>query len=166
MRQNTAGQSVGAQIVSATDGSAFIGPVTVYITIDNGTQAIGTVGAGACTHEGNGWHSYAPSQAETNGDHVAFTFIGTGAVSAGVQVYTAPAAYPNDIADAILNRDMALVSDTNARTLLNGARFLRNKWAVIAGVLTVYEEDDVTVAWTADLTTTVGATAITGSDPT
>jgi hypothetical protein len=85
---NTAGQSIGAQMVTAADGSAFTGTVTVYVTIDNGTQAIGSVGSGICTHEGNGYHSYAPAQAETNGAHIAFTFVGTAAVPATVQVYT------------------------------------------------------------------------------
>ena len=75
-------------MVSATDGSAFTGSVTVYVTGDAGTQAVGSVGAGACTHEGNGFHTYAPAQAETNYNHVAFTFIGTGAVPQTVQIYT------------------------------------------------------------------------------
>ncbi|SEN71320.1 hypothetical protein [Nitrosomonas marina] len=88
MKKNVAGQSIGAQMVSASDGSAFTGSVTVYITGDNGAQTIGSVGSGACTHEGNGYHSYAPSQAETNYNHIAFTFIGAGAVPATVQVYT------------------------------------------------------------------------------
>lgn len=88
MKKNVASQFVGCQLVSATDGSAFTGSVTVYVTGDAGTQAAGSVGAGACTHEGNGFHTYAPAQAETNYDHVAFTFIGTGAVPSTVQIYT------------------------------------------------------------------------------
>ena len=76
-------------MVSASDGSAFTGSVTVYVTGDAGSQAIGSVGSGACTHEGNGYHSYAPAQAETNYDLIAFTFIGSGAVPVTVQVYTA-----------------------------------------------------------------------------
>lgn len=88
MKKNTASQVVGAQMVSATDGSAFTGSVTVSVTGDAGTQAAGSVGAGACTHEGNGYHTYAPAQAETNYDLVAFTFTGTGAVPATVQIYT------------------------------------------------------------------------------
>lgn len=87
MKKNVAGQVIGAQMVSASDGSAFTGAVTVYVTGDGGTQAAGSVGSGACTHEGNGFHSYAPAQAETNYDHVAFTFTGTGAIPATVQVY-------------------------------------------------------------------------------
>ena len=88
MKKNVASQFVGCQLVSATDGSAFTGSVTVYVTGDAGTQAAGSVGAGACTHEGNGFHTYAPAQAETNYDHVAFTFIGTGAVPSTVQIFT------------------------------------------------------------------------------
>ncbi len=88
MRKNVAGQVIGAQLVSATDGSAFTGSVTVAVTGDGGTQATGTVGSGACTHEGGGYHTYAPSQAETNYDLIAFTFSGTGAVPVTVQVFT------------------------------------------------------------------------------
>lgn len=88
MKKNVSSQVIGAQIVSATDGSAFTGSVTCYVTGDGGTQAAGSVGSGACTHEGNGFHTYAPAQAETNYDHVAFTFTGTGAVPATVQIYT------------------------------------------------------------------------------
>lgn len=88
MKKNVASQKVGAQLVSATDGSAFTDSVTVEVTLDAGTQATGSVGSGACTHEGNGYHTYAPAQAETNGDLAAFTFHGTGAVPVTVQIYT------------------------------------------------------------------------------
>ena len=75
-------------MVSVDDGSAFTGTVTVYITGDGGAQAIGTVGSGVCTHEGNGLHTYQPSQGETNYTHLAFTFVGSGAVPVTIQVYT------------------------------------------------------------------------------
>lgn len=88
MKKNVAGQFIGVQMVAAADGTAFTGAVTVYITKDNGTQTIGSVGSGVCTHKGNGNHSYAPSQAETNADHLMFTFIGTGAIPATLNVYT------------------------------------------------------------------------------
>ena len=88
MKKNVAGQVIGAQMITAADGSAFTGSVTAYITGDGGTQAVGSVGSGAATHEGNGYHTYAPAQAETNYDLVAVTFIGTGAIPATIQVYT------------------------------------------------------------------------------
>jgi hypothetical protein len=88
MQKNVASQVIGAQMVSATDGSAFTGAVTVRVTGDGGTQALGSVGSGACTHEGNGYHTYAPATAETNYNLIAFTFTGTGAIPTTVQVYT------------------------------------------------------------------------------
>lgn len=87
MKKNVAGQKVGIQMCSATDGSAFTGSVTVSVTGDAGTQATGSVGSGACTHEGNGYHTYAPAQAETNYDLVAFTFTGSGAIPQTIQIW-------------------------------------------------------------------------------
>lgn len=84
MRKNVTGQTVGAQMITAADGSAFTGAVTVVVTGDGGTQG----GGGAAVHEGNGYHSYAPTQAETNFNHIAFTFTGIGAIPATVQLYT------------------------------------------------------------------------------
>lgn len=89
MRRNVAGQFVGAQLISKTDGSAVTtGTTTVYVTGDAGTQAAGSVGSGACTHEGNGYWSYAPAQAETNYTQVAFTFVNTSACNVTVQIFT------------------------------------------------------------------------------
>ncbi len=102
MLLNTAGQSIGAQMTTVADGSAFAGAVTVYVTGDSGTQAAGSVGSGACTHEGNGYYSYRPSQAETNYAHIAFTFVGSGAVASSVQVFTR---------DAIQDANVAAVND-------------------------------------------------------
>jgi len=77
-------------------------------------------------------------------------------------IYTDP---EQSFADALLNRDMSAVSDTNARTPLNALRLLRNKHSVASGVLTVYEEDDSTAAWTASVTSTASANPITAIDP-
>lgn len=91
MIRNTAGQFIGAQMLDTT-GAAFAGTVTVYLTLDAGTQAIGTVGAGVCTLEGNGYYTYRPSTAETSADLIAFTFVGTGAIPVTIQVVTITAA--------------------------------------------------------------------------
>jgi len=88
MKKNVGSQIIGCQLVSKTDGSAVTtGTTTVYVTGDGGTQAAGSVGSGACTHEGQGFWTYAPAQAETNYDHVAFTFVNSSAVSVTVQLY-------------------------------------------------------------------------------
>lgn len=87
--------------------------------------------------------------------------IATGAVDA--DALAADAA--TEIADAILNRDMSAVSDTNSRSPLNALRFLRNKWSISGTTLTVTKEDDSTSAWTSALTTNAAADPITASDP-
>jgi hypothetical protein len=92
MRRNVASQHIGAQMITASDGTAFTGTVSVSVTGDSGTQGAG--GGTAPAHEGNGYHSYTPTQAETNYTHVAFTFTGTGAIPATVQVY--PTAYDSN----------------------------------------------------------------------
>lgn len=134
MQKGVAGQKIGVQMVSASDGSAFTGSVTVYVTGDAGTQSIGSVGSGVCTHEGNGYHSYAPAQAETNYDLIAFTFVGSGAVPVTVQIYTAinpVTPVPNAATNATAVRselgltgsldsafgDIPTVSEFNARTI-------------------------------------------------
>jgi hypothetical protein len=68
-------------------------------------------------------------------------------------------------ADALLNRDMSAVSDTNARSPLNALRFLRNKWSISGTTLTVTKEDDSTSAWTGTVTSSESANPITGNDP-
>ncbi len=88
--KNVASQVVGAQMISASDGSAFTGAVTVSVTGDGGAQATGSVGSGACTHEGNGLHTYVPAQAETNYEYVAYTFTGTGAIPFTKHIYPLP----------------------------------------------------------------------------
>ena len=108
-------------MITAADGTAFTGTVTAYFTLDGGSQTIGSVGSGVCTHEGNGFHTYAPAQAETNGDHVAFTFIGTSAINSTVQVYPSfPQTVDNNVLAAgatgfaAINTDVeAILADTN-----------------------------------------------------
>jgi hypothetical protein len=86
MKKNVAGQIIGVQMVSSSDGSAFTSTVTLNITKDGGTQTAS--GGTGPTHEGNGFYTYAPTQAETNANHIGFTFTGTGAIPKTVQVYT------------------------------------------------------------------------------
>lgn len=71
----------------------------------------------------------------------------------------------NEIADAYLNRDLSAVTVTNSRSPINALRFLRNKWTLVGTTLTVYAEDDTTVAWTATVSTNASADPITGNDP-
>jgi len=85
MRKNVASQYVSFQMIAVADGSDVTsGTPTVYYTIDGGTQA---TGGGTATHEGNGQWSYLVVQAETNGNHVAWTMVLATAVSQTVNTY-------------------------------------------------------------------------------
>lgn len=52
----------------------------------------------------------------------------------------------------------------NGRTIGEALAFLRNKWTLIAGVLTVYDTDDTTVLWTSAVVQTAGD-PVSSSDP-
>jgi hypothetical protein len=127
MKRNVASQVIGVQMITAADGTLFTGTTTVYVTGDAGTQTIGSVGSGVCTSEGRGLHTYAPAQAETNYDHIAFTFTGTGAIPATVQVFTSfPQTGDNFArlgapAGASVSADMAAVKVDTAATLVDTA---------------------------------------------
>lgn len=86
MRKNVASQVVAFSAISATDGSAVTsGTPTVYYTIDGGTQGTGTA---TPVHEGNGQWSWVPTQSETNGNHIAYTFVLAGCIIQTLNVYT------------------------------------------------------------------------------
>lgn len=140
MRKNTASQVVSAQLVSKLDGSNVTsGTTTVYVTVDGGTQA----SSGTATHEGQGQWSYLPTQAETNGNQVAFTFVNSSAVSATVNVW--PVSY--DPTDSVR---MGLTALPNAAPNANGG-------------LPVLSVSGTTLAYTiSTLTTYTGNTPQTG----
>jgi hypothetical protein len=69
------------------------------------------------------------------------------------------------IIDGVLGKDLSTVTTPASRSLLNAVRFLRNKWIISNGVLTVKAEDDTATAWTATVSTTPGSDPITTVDP-
>lgn len=74
----------------------------------------------------------------------------------------------NSVADALLDRDMSTGTDsgsTTVRTVRQALRFLRNKWSITTGTLTVTKEDDSTASWTAAVTTDAAADPIISNDP-
>lgn len=129
MKKNVASQVAAVQMTTAADGTNFTGTVTVYITGDGGTQTIGSVGSGICTHEGKGLHSYLPAQAETNYNHIAFTYEGTGAITSTVQVYTS---FPQTVDNA------TGIADIQARipAALTGAGNIKADALAVNGVAT------------------------------
>lgn len=69
------------------------------------------------------------------------------------------------IADEILNRNLAGGGSGNSRNVRNALRGLRNRVRNQGGTLSIYEEDDTTIAWTA-ATTTAAGDPMTELDPT
>lgn len=61
-----------------------------------------------------------------------------------------------EIADEVLDRDLAGGGSGNTRNVRNALRTLRNKVTVTATTLTVTQEDDSTQAWAAAVTKTAG----------
>ncbi len=99
--------------------------------------------------------------------------IGAAAVSSavaqiGTRVVVIDADPVTSVADGLLNRDMATGTDsgsTTVRTPRQALRFLRNKWDIAGGVLTVTKENDTTASWTASVSTDSTAVQIIGTDP-
>lgn len=61
--------------------------------------------------------------------------------------------YPNSISANVLTYDWSTLGGSIVtRCAVNAFRFLRNRWAVAGGVLTVYDETNNTPAWTANVT--------------
>ena len=152
MIKNTASQVIGAQMITAADGTVFTGATTIYITGDGGTQAIGTVGSGVCTSEGNGFHTYLPSQAETNYAHIGLTFTGSGAIPVTLQVYPT---FPQT-GDTFALADGAtgfVAIDTVVDSILADTG---TDGVVIAGAQTVATVTNVTNQVTADVTAISG----------
>lgn len=149
----------------------------VKVSIDGGALANLTT-LPTVTPAASIWVKVTVSVSEMTGDNILVQFIdAAGAewndVAATIQTVTkqnddllsTSATDLNSIADALLKRDMSAVTGEAARSLLNALRFLRNKWSITAGTLTVTKEDDTTTAWTAAVTTAAGD-PVTSVDPT
>lgn len=81
--------------------------------------------------------------------------------------YSLTSAERNSIANTVLGYNFANVTGAASRSLLNAARFLRNRWFKGAGnAITVCTEDDATTAWTGVYSTDASGTpGVSGIDP-
>lgn len=143
MKKNVAGQVVVAQLIKIADGLPMTtGTTTVYVLGNGGTQAAGTVGLGACTHEGNGVWSYEPDQTETDFDHVAFTFVNVGSVNPTIQIYTS---FPQS-ADAVTSMWATIMEGSHtARDFMRGfAATLLGKASGMSTTTAVFRDIDDT----------------------
>lgn len=116
-RKNTAGQFCSFQGVDATTGGIKSGVTwNVRRCIDNTFAAGGGTVAEDST---NGWYTYAMSQADTNGNDIAFNFTGTGAIPQTVNILTT-AANPADGIHFGLSALPNTAVSTNASLLTSG----------------------------------------------
>lgn len=155
-RKNTASQFVHFQGVDASTGGIKSGVSwTVRRCIDGTFAAAG----GTATEDGStGWYKFAMSQADTNGNDIAFNFTGTGAVPQTVNILTTAAdpsdtvrfgltALPNAAAEAaggLFTRGSGagqITQDANGRVNINAVALLGTAWLTPA----VAGTPDVTV---------------------
>ncbi len=93
--------------------------------------------------------------------------LAAGAVTVGTNndktAYTLTAGEEAAIADVLLKRDWTGLTGEASHSVLNALRFVRNRWTLIAGTLTVYKEDAATTAYSKTATTTPGTSPVTGT---
>lgn len=92
-----------------------------------------------------------PSALIANRPDVIASVMGVDALDSTALAASAAA----EIADKLLGRNLAGGLD-GTRTVQDALRVLRNRRAIAAGVLTVYQENDIAAAWTAPVTTAAG----------
>lgn len=144
--------NLDATISSRTKPADTQAAVTLVATTTNLTNA---AGAG----------DFTATMKTSIGTAVAASAVAS--VTAGVTVttnsdktgYALTSGERDSVADALLNRDMSTGTDSGSptvRTVRQALRFLRNKWGIAGGVLTVTKENDTTASWTAAATQTAG----------
>src|SRR4051812_26377874 len=108
LRKNVNGQHLGIVLVKASDGTALTGAtVTAYRSIDGAAQA--AVG-GVVTELGNGQYSFAPSQADTNGNQISYLFTAATAVPVEKTIVTTAADPTNATTFGVGNLDAAVTT--------------------------------------------------------
>lgn len=123
----------------------------------NVAGSVGSVTAGVTVTTNNDKTGYA-----VGAGGIANTAFAAGAIDAAAIAANAIGASElaqdaaQEIADEVLNRDLAGGASGNTRNVRNALRSLRNKAAIAGGTLTVYQENDTDAAWTAAVTTAAG----------
>lgn len=159
----TAGLITATAIATgAIDADAFAASAITATVIADGAIDAATFAAGAITATviADG----AIDAATFAAGAITAAVIATGAIDADALAADAG----TEIADAVLNRDMATGTDSGSatvRTIRQALRFLRNKWTLTTGTLSVKKEDDTTESWAATVTTDALADLVTAVDP-
>lgn len=132
--------------VSEIDNDVITAAAIANGAIDAATFAAGAIDAAAIA-AGAITASEAPALANLD------VAVSTRALPGDAMALTT--AERGSVADKILGRSLATGAD-GGRTVQDALRSLRNRQAIAAGTLTVYQENDTTAAWTAAITTAAG----------
>lgn len=141
--------AISANAITATSINADAitdAKVAADVTIASVTGSVGSVTAGVSVGAG-GITATSFAAGAIDAAAIAADAIGASELAQGAA---------QEIADEVLNRNLAGGGSGNTRNVRNALRSLRNKSSIAAGTLTVTEEDDTTTAWTAAVTTAAG----------
>lgn len=87
LHKNVAGQHITFGMLSQASVADPSATVTVKISKDGSSLS---TGAGTVTNLGNGQYDYAPTQAETNGAEISFSFSSAGDITQNICIFTVP----------------------------------------------------------------------------
>jgi hypothetical protein len=158
--------ALASGVISAYVGNS-VTQITAGITLDvdfDGVTGLNHVRVVASS--GNGYAAATNvTLVITTGTVDSVSVVGEVVGSFSIEARALASAERTAIADALLTRDWTSVTGEAARSVLNALRFLRNKWTLPGGTLSVKEEDDTTEAWAGAATTDAAAVPIVGVDP-
>ena len=164
LRKNVAGQHFCFALINASTGAALTGAtVACHISIDGAAQAAAT---GGVTEMGLGQYSFAPSQADTNGNQIGYLFTATSAIPLNVNVVTT-ACDPTSAAFGLSLAKTTNITGFNdiAATAIVTAGAITTSSGAVSSVTTVGSVTgsvgSVTSVVTANVTQIAGASATT-----
>jgi hypothetical protein len=161
------GDSVAADNAEAFfDGTGYAGTNNVIPTVTTVTTVttVNALAADSITSSAIA-ASGATEVAAAVWDSLRASYVVAGSFGQGVVVNSTATAERDALATAMLKIDWTGMTGEASRSVLQALRFLRNKWDVTSGTLTVKKEDDSTSAWTSAITSNSSASPIVGSDP-
>jgi hypothetical protein len=157
--------------LSTASQSAVVSAVWAALRADN--AVVGSFGEGAASVQGDVTGDVGGNVDGNVGGNVTGSVgsVAAGGITASsfaadaISASALSAAAAQEMADEILNRNLAGGGSGNSRNIRNALRGLRNRVRNQGGTLSIYEEDDTTIAWTA-ATTTAAGDPMTELDPT
>jgi hypothetical protein len=150
MKKNLANQNIAAQINSVTTGGPITSGVSIFLNPNNTGQVAGT---GVLVHAGNGSWVYTPTQAETNYNYIAFTFVCATGINQTINVYPSEWSLlgPGAIATVVTVEDVTPLpiaqADVWVTTDILGANVIASGQSDNFGHITFYFDSGTYYSW-------------------